>query len=112
MHIIGHGIDIIDLERKEIQDYHLAKRFMTPYEYETGLKMQDNPFEQHLYLAGIWALKEAIIKATNHTYLFSEIEIQLANQKAPKCVLSQYELFLSLSYEKKYAIASAIALKK
>lgn len=109
MKLLGHGIDIVSLKRPEIRGYKLAKRFMTKNEYNYGLSLNSKTQEQCNYVAGIWSLKEAVIKATNHSYLFSEIEIQILNQKAPVCHLKNHKLLLSLSYEKDYAIASAIA---
>ena len=110
MKITGHGIDILNISRQELQGYRLAKRFMTKNEYEIGLKME--AAEQHHYVCAIWSLKEATIKATNHQFLFSEIEINIAHQKAPTCSLPGYELWMSLSYEKEFVIASVIAVQE
>lgn len=107
--ISGLGIDVIDLTRKELQDFNFAKRYMTNDEYKIFLTLKTNS-EKSNYMACIWSLKEAIIKATNHNIIFSKINIQLTNE-APQCLIENYKIFLSFSYEKKIATAIAIAYK-
>lgn len=111
MQIFGHGIDIVDLTRPEFNDPNFAKRYMTKNEYNVCQTLKDEPFKLRNYMASIWSLKEAIIKALNHRLLFSEIEI-LFTSEAPQCLVNGYQLFLSVSFEKQYIIASAISIKK
>lgn len=106
---ITHGIDIIQLNREELKDLSFAKRFMTINEYKVFLSLGNNFDQQKRYTAAIWSLKEAIIKATNHKFLFSKIEINLNNDAAPKCNIDNINL--SLSYEIDYIIGSAIYIK-
>lgn len=100
-----HGIDIIELSRQELNNFKFAKRFMTNNEYNNFLLIKNNN-EKRKYMASIWCLKEAIIKATNHKYLFSEINITLSYNKEPICNI--LNINLSISYEINYIIASAI----
>ena len=106
---ITHGIDIIQLNRIELKDLSFAKRFMTDNEYNIFLSIHDYE-KQKRYTAAIWSLKEAIIKATNHQFLFSKIEINLSNDSAPKCNIDNINL--SLSYEIDYIIGSAIYIQE
>lgn len=109
MMITGLGIDIVDLTRKEFNTPNFATRYMTSYEYQTYKKC-NTKIEKINYMACIWSLKEAIIKATNHEIIFSDIEIILTNE-APICNVSSHKVFLSFSFEKKIAIGIAIAYK-
>lgn len=106
---ITHGIDIIQLNRVELKNLDFAKRFMTQNEYNIFLTLNNNYEQQKRYTAAIWSLKEAIIKATNHQYLFSKIEIILNNNAAPKCNIENINL--TLSFEIDYIIGSAIYIE-
>ena len=105
----GHGVDIVDLTRHEFDDPNFAKRYMTQQEYEVCQKIQDKN-ELRNYMASIWSIKEAIIKAINHQFIFSEINIKFTSE-APICELEGYKLFISVSFEKQFIIASAISYK-
>lgn len=102
---IKHGVDIVDLSRPELKDFPFAKRFMTTNEYDVFLLI-NNVEEKKKYMAAIWSLKEAIIKATNHKYLFSYIDIKLSYFTNPICNIENVDL--SLSYEEKWVLGSAI----
>ncbi len=105
----GLGIDIADLNRHEFDDRQFAKRYMTKVEYENFLCCESEQAQRN-YMGCIWSLKEAIIKAVNHEYLFSEIEIVLTKE-APICKLKNHTLFLSVSFEKTLVVAIAIGFK-
>lgn len=105
----GLGIDIVDLNRNEFLDEKFAKRYMTELEYSNFLKC-DTRTSRLNYMGCIWALKEAIIKAVNHEFIFSEIEIVLTKE-APVCQLKNHKLFLSVSFEKTMVVAIAIGYK-
>ena len=105
----GHGIDIVDSTRPEFDNLKFAKRYMTENEYKVALSI-NNSFQLRNYMASIWSIKEAIIKAINHQFIFSEIDIKFTSE-APQCFLEGYKLFISVSYEKQYIIASVISYK-
>lgn len=105
----GLGIDIVDITREEFNDLNFAKRFMTEKEYKFFL-LKDSDFSKRNYMGCVWALKEAIIKATNHEFIFSEISIELTNE-APICNLKGHKLFLSVTFEKEFIVAIAIGFK-
>lgn len=79
----GLGIDIVDLTRNEFDDLNFAKRFMTKNEYAIFLS-KDSELGKRNYMGCIWSLKEAIIKATNHEFIFSDIDVALTSE-APVC---------------------------
>lgn len=105
----GLGIDIVDLTRSEFDDFEFAKRFMTKSEYDVFLT-KDSDFSKRNYMGCIWSLKEAIIKATNHEFIFSDINILLTSE-APICNLKGHRLFLSMTFEKTLIVAIAIGFK-
>lgn len=105
----GLGIDIVDLTRNEFDDLNFAKRFMTKNEYAIFLS-KDSELGKRNYMACIWSLKEAIIKATNHEFIFSDIDVALTSE-APVCNLKGHKLFLSVTFEKTLIVAIAIGFK-
>lgn len=107
MNLYGIGIDVVDLTRSEFETPGFFQRYMTPKEYE--IVANNNVSAQ--YYAGIWSLKEAIIKATNHQFNIQDISIEFTKE-APICHLPGYQLFLSISYEKQIAVAIAICFKE
>ncbi|MDE5617548.1 MAG: 4'-phosphopantetheinyl transferase superfamily protein [Ureaplasma sp.] len=108
MNLYGIGIDVVDLTRDEFKTSNFFERYMTPEEYQI---VRDNKQITPHYYAGIWSLKEAIIKATNHQFNIQDISIKFTNE-APICNLPGYKLFLSISYEKQIAVAVAICFKE
>ncbi|MDE5651555.1 MAG: 4'-phosphopantetheinyl transferase superfamily protein [Ureaplasma sp.] len=108
MNLYGIGIDVVDLNRSEFKTNGFFQRYMTPKEYEV---IENNQQVSANYYAGIWSLKEAIIKATNHQFNIQDISIKFTNE-APVCNLPGYKLFLSISYEKQIAVAIAICFKE
>lgn len=105
----GHGIDIVDNFRNEFNDINFANRYMTKNEIYFLNKLDTNNSKK-MYMIGIWAIKESIVKAMNHNIIFSNIDVEFTNE-APICKIHGYRLFISLSYEKKFTIASCIAYK-
>lgn len=105
----GLGIDIVDLTRNEFDNLEFAKRFMTENEYKVFLT-KETEISKKNYMGCIWSLKEAIIKATNHEFIFSDIDIVMTSE-APICNLKGHKLFLSISFEKTLIVAIAIGFK-
>lgn len=114
--IIGHGIDIVDLNRfhimNELRLNKIAMRICTDEELEEfnhhKLKFQ--------YLAKIWAAKEAIAKAfgkgIRDQVTWKNIKIKSNHEGKPtvrfKEQLAGPICHLSFSHERDYLIASAI----
>lgn len=114
--IVGHGIDIVHLQRFKIMTKDrlakLARRICT----DTELEDFDKNKLQFQYVAKIWACKEAIAKAFG-TGIRDNVtwkNMQITSDKLGKpCVqfkqcLSSPICHLSISHERDYLIASAI----
>lgn len=114
--ITGHGIDIVTLDRfyritpKRLD--RLAHRILTEEELDVYV---DTPNEDKpLYLAKLWASKEAISKAfgtgIRGDMTWKNIRVLndvLGKPKVWLKVPGRY-CFLSVSHEKEYLVASAI----
>jgi len=114
--IVGHGIDIVDLQRFKKMDSHrlsrLAKRICT----ESELSNFINHHIKYQYVAKIWAAKEAIAKAfgtgIRNDVTWKNICID-SDEYGKPCVRFKKNLHgpnchLSISHEKDYLIASVI----
>lgn len=100
------GIDIIEINRvKNIEEF--ATRILSKNEI-----MLFNAYSlqrQQEFLAGRWALKEAIFKALPHENLtFKDIDISYNKFNQPVTNIKNYQLLLSLSHNQTNAIAIAI----
>jgi holo-[acyl-carrier protein] synthase len=116
--IIGIGIDITEVTRlrKAIEKWgdSFADRIFTPGE----LSSARSKINKYQHLAGRFAAKEAIYKATGDATIgFKDIEI--CNDKAgkPYCQFrngkgKNISINVSISHVKTYAVANAIATKK
>ena len=114
--IIGHGIDLVYLDRfssmSDVRLDRLAKRICTEFE----LKELEKNNIKYQYVAKIWASKEAIAKAfgtgIRDKVTWKNIQIQTNYIGRPsvwfKDELAGPVCHLSISHEKDYLIASAI----
>jgi len=108
------GTDIVYIPRlkKILKNNHsFEKKIYTEKEIEISSKIKD-PIN---FLATRFAAKEAIMKATNCKYDFSEIEILKDSDGKPlPNILTNDKLVieLSLSYDNEYAIATALVTQK
>ncbi len=104
--IKGVGIDIVKVDRikkmKENYGIKFLERIYTKNEIRYAMKLS-RPFET---LAGKFAAKEAIIKATGKKIPFNEIEILNRADGAPFTNIANVKI--SVSHEKEYATAIAI----
>lgn len=130
--IIGIGTDIVEIERVKKAVDKWGERFLNKIytEKEITYCYQKRDFVTHL--AGRFAAKEAVIKAfgginkklhptSKDTLAFKEIEISNDDYGMPfvNLVISSHNIeemdlliHLTLSHEKKYAIATVIIEKK
>jgi len=114
--IIGHGIDIVSLERfYQIPIGRLdkmANRILTEQEL-SNYKTISNP-KKPVYIAKIWASKEAISKAIgtgiqeNTTWKSMNIQNNALGKPEVKLEIPNAYCLLSISHEKEYLVASAI----
>lgn len=119
--IIGTGIDIVELERirKLIQTHgdRFLKRIYASGELDYVAKHSD-PVPS---LAARFAAKEAFIKAVGHRLnqrpAWTQIEVISGNNRPPQLILTEsirtqiptLRLWLSISHEKHWAVATVIA---
>ncbi len=108
--IKGIGTDIVEISRIKPD---LAKRILSPSEFEryNGFSSEKRKAE---YLAGRFAIKEAISKALSHVdYELSYAEMDIKNDEFGKPYLEceklkNYHFSLSISHENAYAIGFCI----
>lgn len=118
--IYGHGIDIVHLHRfYEMDDARilkLADRILTNSEME---HFNESQFKRKiLYLAKIWAAKEAISKSfktgIRDDVIWQNIEVSNDDNGSPTVTFknelsnTEYRCQLSISHDGDYVIASAI----
>lgn len=107
----GIGVDIIDLDRLDIENIHFVERILSVNEYQLFRQMKSKQRRLE-FLGGRFAGKEAYLKA-NHKGLggidFHDIEILNDEDGSP--YLNDNNALISISHEKKYAIAFVIVEK-
>ena len=108
------GIDIVDVERFRkknfIENESFYKKIFTDVEIIYCRRFSD-PYP---HFAGKFALKEAVQKSIQENTVFRKIETFHINSK-PKIKIEnqggKYDFIVSISHEKKYAVAIAISKK-
>ena len=128
MNIIGNGVDIVNNLRikNSIKNKDFINRVFTLNEIKNSKKLTN----KINYFAKRFAAKEAFVKALGEGFRnninFNDIEITNDNKGKPiinisnnikkflkkKFKSNKYQIFLSLSDEKKYSIAYVIINKK
>lgn len=101
------GIDLVSVQRiaNVKQRTMFVDRVLTKQEQEHFYRF-NNKNRQNEWLAGRFALKEAIIKVIDEFISMSEIEVQVSNKKL--FFLYQGDtIHCSLSHDQDYAIAVA-----
>lgn len=104
----GIGVDIVDLDRLDIENLHFVERILTHQEYQIfrHIKSATRRVE---FLGGRFAGKEAYLKA-RHMGLggidFHDIEI--LNDESGCPYFNDNQAHISISHEKKYAIAFVV----
>ena len=106
--IIGIGIDVIELERiqRARENPRFIERVLTPKERAFGTSTA--------YVAGRWAAKEAIYKASPITLTWQQIEIEYLPSGAPLATIhhpswdNSIRIWISITHERNVAAAVAI----
>ena len=112
--IIGVGTDIVEVKRFNLDDRainEVARNMLGNREIEDFYNSNNKP----AYLAKQFAAKEACIKATGVWAALSDAQILRHPSGAPYVVsdcFDNYTVHLSISDEKEYAVAFAIAEKE
>jgi holo-[acyl-carrier protein] synthase len=111
---IGIGIDITDVEKFEKIKFEekpeFYKKIFLPSEIIYCLKYK-NPYER---FAGKFAIKEAIIKSIDEKIQLLDIETIHINSKPNVKIKNnkkKYEFQISISHEKRIAVAVVISFK-
>lgn len=102
------GIDIVELDRlKDIKD-GFVKHVLSKEEIEVFNSYSDS--RKIEYLGGRFAAKEAIIKCLSNIEIPKMPDITIINNKDGKPIVNykDYDIDLSISHEKHYAVAAAI----
>ena len=105
------GIDIISIDRIKNVYYRYSDKFLekilTKDEIDVikRIKNENRKIEK---LAGIFAVKEAVIKCFNQKLSFKDIEIYYNELGKPFCKVIDKKVLVSISHEKKYAVAIAM----
>lgn len=103
--IVGIGCDLCKIKRVNSK---IAQKILTENEMSEYLSYSSQ--RQQEWLAGRFAMKEAIMKATGILSM-SDIEIVTTTDGSPQCILDGREndkLFLSISHDGEYAMAMAV----
>ena len=107
MNIDGIGIDIVQIKRIKL---NFVNKFLVGQEVDIFNNILDEK-EKIRFLAGRFAAKEAIIKATDKSYLFSKMEILSKESGRPYLIYDGKEdnkISISISHEKKYSVGLAV----
>lgn len=105
--IHGIGCDIVQINRLKEKQNEIAHKILTKGERELYDTYSQN--RQLEFLAGRFAAKEAIFKAMhNPSLVLSMIEVLQDEVGCPTCYMEGYNLHISISHEKEYAIAYVI----
>ena len=104
----GIGVDIVDLDRLDIDNLHFVERILTVEEYQI-FRMIHTQQRKLEFLGGRFAGKEAYLKA-HHTGLggIDFHDIQILNDETGCPYLNDKKAHISISHEKKFAIAFVV----
>lgn len=98
------GIDLVRISRFEQMSDHFAERMLTSEEKEEYLLLPED--KKNVYLAGRWAAKEAIFKATGTSdYLKFSV---LHDESGRPYVKGRSDMDISISHDGDYATAAVI----
>ncbi|WP_368487066.1 holo-ACP synthase [Spiroplasma sp. DGKH1] len=108
------GIDIIKNKRIKVND-QFASKILAEKEFQYYSSV-DSKTRQREYLAGRWAVKEALIKALEYNFPLNTVCIATGDDNKLKVTglnLAENEfLNISLSHEEEYSVGIAILSEK
>ncbi|MEQ1824013.1 MAG: holo-ACP synthase [Fimbriimonadaceae bacterium] len=103
--ITGLGIDLVELARiaQAMRNPRFVSKILTPRERAYDLTVQ--------FVAGRWAAKEAIAKASSEPLFWQEVEILNAKNGRPVVSIRGKEtgILVSITHERTHAAAVAVA---
>lgn len=117
MELIGTGIDIVEVKRLKQSIKKWKGLFLNRIFTDKEIAYAKNKRFSYEHLAGRFAAKEAVIKASGGgKFAFKDIEIINSPTGKPCVKLSKnnkkYKISVSISHIKDYAVASAFITKK
>ena len=106
MHI---GIDLVKIDRINIYNESFLEKVLSKEEF----KIFESENKKEEFLAGRYALKEAIIKTFEgkKVVLMNEINIRKDENGVPSCEYENYNIIGSISHDGEYAVAVAIRME-
>lgn len=107
----GIGVDIVDLDRLDLENDHFIQRVLTENEYKIFCALKTSQRKKE-YLGGRFAGKESYLKALHKglgAVSFQDIEILNDEEGCP--YLNKKNAHISISHEKKYVIAFVVLEK-
>ena len=105
------GVDIVDLDRLNVDHDHFVKRILTEKEYEIFNSFTHIQRKKE-YLGGRFAAKEAYMKAMQKGIgQISFHDIEVLNREDGSPYLNDENAHISISHEKKYAVAFVVIEK-
>jgi holo-[acyl-carrier protein] synthase len=105
------GIDIVENKRIKLKEKFI-RHLLSIDELEIFHSLT-NKKRQREFLAGRWAVKEAIFKAQVHHFPVSQINVVNDEKGRPYLKNEQLkQITISISHEKKYTVAMAINEEK
>ena len=102
------GVDMVDLNRLNLEHFHFIERVLTPNELVVYQKKKTDK-QKREYLGGRFAAKEAVMKALGTGIgktSFQEIEVLNKSNGCP--YLNIENASISMSHENHYAIAFVV----
>ncbi|MDN5341838.1 holo-ACP synthase [Oceanotoga sp. DSM 15011] len=114
--IISIGTDIIKIDRMNTK---LSEKILSENEKKIYIKINSEKRKKE-FLSGRFSLKESIIKAIGHSLIMKDISIlndekgkpYLEKQSQEIIKLQDFNVHLSISHEKEYAVTFVIIEKQ
>lgn len=108
--IKGVGVDIVSVKRiKKILENH-GERFLNRILTENEKNELKNKGNTEEFLAGRFAIKEAIVKTLNEPIPFNKIDISY-NEFSKPIAREFPDILISISHEREFAVAVAIRIE-
>lgn len=104
----GIGVDIVDLQRLDIDNLYFVQKILTPQEFKIFEQISSQQRKRE-FLGGRFASKEAYLKA-HHVGLgaISFQNIEILNDENGRPYLHDPKAHISISHEKEYAVAFVV----
>ncbi|WP_027120801.1 holo-ACP synthase [Mycoplasmopsis lipofaciens] len=96
------GVDLVRIDRFQNVSKNFETRFLNQNEYKYYLNIEDK-YLKSVFLASIWAIKEAMFKADNSYINFKNIELQKIDG-----AWFHDKFYISISHEENMLVAVAI----